>query len=67
MIRCNVCGGNCRICGDDGWIAYPTFADAAKTIIRIRKVRCPHRCPLKDPTEPNVLDDYPKHEEGALP
>jgi hypothetical protein len=31
----------CSVCGDHGWIAYPTFADHVKTRILIRKVACP--------------------------
>lgn len=50
----------CEVCQGDGWIAYPTFADAEKTQIRIRKVACPRGCALADPNEPGVLPDFPE-------
>jgi len=48
----------CTVCQDDGWIAYPTFADVERKVIRIRKVRCPRGCPLADPDEPGVLQTF---------
>ncbi|HZF23994.1 MAG TPA: hypothetical protein VE030_11085 [Burkholderiales bacterium] len=54
----------CAICQDDGWIAYPTFADAEKQVIRIRKVACPRGCPLANPTEEGVLATFPSDQEG---
>jgi hypothetical protein len=56
MIRCDVCQ-------DDGWVAYPTWADAEKKNIRIRKVACPHGCPLANPDEQGVLPTFPRNEE----
>ena len=53
----------CTICQDDGWLAYPTWADAAKTTIRIRKVRCASGHPFADPDEPGVLPAFPRDEE----
>ena len=50
---------SCDICQGDGWLAYPTFTDASKTTIRIRKVACPRGCPLANPEEPGVLPDFP--------
>lgn len=50
---------SCDLCQGDGWIAYPTFADAEKTQIRIRKVACPNGCPLADPAEVGVLATFP--------
>jgi hypothetical protein len=50
----------CTVCQGDGWIAYPSWADDAKTLIRIRKVACPNGCPLADPNEKGVLPDYPR-------
>jgi hypothetical protein len=52
----------CALCQGDGWIAYPTWADAEKKNVRIRKVACPRGCPLKDPDEEGVLPDYPEEE-----
>jgi hypothetical protein len=57
MARENV---ECEFCQDDGWVAYPTFADASKETIRIQKVACPYGCPLKNPDEEGVLPSYPK-------
>lgn len=51
----------CDVCLDDGWIAYPTWADAEKKMIRIQKVACPHGCPI-DPNEKGVLATYPPEE-----
>jgi hypothetical protein len=56
----------CSVCADDGWIAYPTFADAEKETVRIRKVRCPRGCPLANPNEPNVLPGFPDETDVAL-
>ena len=56
----------CTVCGDDGWIAYPVWADAAKTNVLIRKVACPRGCPLKNPSEANVLPDFPEHSTEPL-
>jgi len=53
----------CAMCQDDGWVAYPTWADADKKSIRIRKVRCPRGCPLRNPTEAGVLPTFPPDEE----
>lgn len=53
----------CNVCQDDGWIAYPTWANPAKTKVRIRKVICPRGCPLANPDEPGVLAAYPEHED----
>jgi hypothetical protein len=52
----------CALCQDDGWVAYPTWGDAAKQTIRIRKVRCPRGCPLQNPDEAGVLREFPKED-----
>jgi hypothetical protein len=52
---------SCNICQGDGWVAYPTFADPCKKIIRIRKVACPRGCPLANPNEKNVLATFPDY------
>ncbi len=52
----------CPYCQDDGWVAYPTWADAAKKTIRIRKVRCPRGCPMANPDEIGVLPTFPQEE-----
>lgn len=49
----------CPVCQGDGWIAYPTWADAEKNTIRIRKVACPRGCPLANPDEKGVLPTLP--------
>ena len=53
----------CSVCQDDGWLAYPTWADAGKKVIRIRKVACPNGCPLANPDEKGVLPAFPRDEE----
>ena len=50
----------CDLCQGDGWIAYPTWADACRKQLRIRKVACPRGCPLADPNEPGVLPGFPE-------
>jgi hypothetical protein len=54
----------CPACQGDGWIAYPTWADAEKQVIRIQKVACPRGCPLANPDETGVLPTFPQ---GATP
>ena len=44
----------CEVCNDDGWVAYPVWADATKQKLIVRKVVCPRGCPLADPDEPDV-------------
>jgi hypothetical protein len=56
---------HCSVCKDDGWIAYPTWANATRSVIRIRKVACPRGCPLADPNEENLLPDFPHDDEVA--
>lgn len=51
---------NCSTCGDDGWYAFPSWAEPGKTI-SIRKVRCPNGCPLKDPEEPGIEETAAVH------
>ena len=53
----------CEVCQDDGWLAYPTWADAEKKVARVRKVACPNGCPLANPDEPGVLPTFPQDEE----
>jgi hypothetical protein len=50
----------CSVCQDDGWIAYPIWADGEKNKIRVIKVACPCGCPLLDPNEPGVLPTFPE-------
>jgi hypothetical protein len=54
---------SCSLCQDDGWVGYPTWGDSAKATIRIRKVRCPRGCPLKNPDEQGVLPTFPQDDE----
>lgn len=49
----------CLLCDDDGYVAYPTWADDTKKLIRIQKVRCPNGCPLANPDEEGVLAERP--------
>jgi hypothetical protein len=53
----------CEVCQGDGWLAYPTWADTDKKVIRIRKVRCPRGCPLANPDEEGVQPTFPQDEE----
>ena len=55
----------CEVCQDDGWIGYPVWADSNRRNIRVRKVACPHGCPLADPAEDDVLATFPPGEEVA--